>query len=44
MPEEIAASVLFLASQSANNIVGQIIAIDGGSYENTTTKANSSFW
>lgn len=34
MPEEIAAAVLFLASQSANNIVGQIIAIDGGSYEN----------
>lgn len=31
-PEEVAATALFLASGSANNIVGQIIAIDGGSY------------
>lgn len=34
-PEEVAATALFLASGSANNIVGQIIAIDGGSYDNT---------
>lgn len=31
-PEEVAATALFLASGSANNIVGQIIVIDGGSY------------
>ena len=31
-PEEVAAVALFLASGSANNIVGQIIVIDGGSY------------
>lgn len=31
-PEEVAAAALFLASGSANNIVGQIIVIDGGSY------------
>lgn len=32
MPEEVAEVALFLASGAANNIVGQIIAIDGGSY------------
>jgi 3-oxoacyl-[acyl-carrier protein] reductase len=32
MPEEVAETTLFLASGSANNIVGQIIVIDGGSY------------
>ena len=30
LPEEIAELALFLASDAANNIVGQIIAIDGG--------------
>lgn len=44
MPEEIAAIVLFLAGQSANNIVGQIIAIDGGSYENTSTELVRTAW
>lgn len=32
MPEEVAAVALFLASESANNIVGQVIVMDGGSY------------
>ena len=32
MPEEVAETALFLASGSANNVVGQIIVIDGGSY------------
>ena len=32
MPEEVAATALFLASDSANNIVGQVIVMDGGSY------------
>lgn len=32
MPEEVAATALFLASGVANNIVGQIIVMDGGSY------------
>ena len=31
-PEEIAYVALFLASDSAKNIVGQIIAVDGGIY------------
>ena len=32
LPDEVAATVLFLASDVANNIVGQIIVMDGGSY------------
>ena len=32
MPEEVAETALFLASGAANNIVGQIIVMDGGSY------------
>ena len=32
MPEEVAETALFLASDAANNIVGQIIVMDGGSY------------
>lgn len=32
MPEEVAQTALFLASGAANNIVGQIIVMDGGSY------------
>lgn len=32
MPEEVAETVLFLASGAANNIVGQVIVMDGGSY------------
>lgn len=31
-PEEVAESVMFLSSGAANNIVGQIIVMDGGSY------------
>lgn len=32
MPDEVAATVMFLCSGMANNIVGQIIVMDGGSY------------
>ena len=32
MPEEVAETAMFLASGAANNIVGQIIVMDGGSY------------
>ena len=32
MPDEVAAMVLYLASDVANNIVGQIVVMDGGSY------------
>ncbi len=32
MPEEVAETAMFLASNAANNIVGQIIVMDGGSY------------
>lgn len=32
MPEEVAEVAMFLASGAANNIVGQIIVMDGGSY------------
>ena len=32
MPEEVAETALFLASGASNNIVGQIIVMDGGSY------------
>jgi 3-oxoacyl-[acyl-carrier protein] reductase len=33
MPNEVAAAVAFLASDVANNIVGQVLVIDGGSYQ-----------
>ena len=33
MPEEVASAALYLASGSANQIVGQILVIDGGSYD-----------
>lgn len=32
MPEEVASMVLYLSSGVANNIVGQIVVMDGGSY------------